>query len=243
MDGADPAPLVGHVRALFRYPVKSMAAEPLQSAEVGWHGIPGDRRWAFIRAGMVQSGFPWLTIRQRPDMWRYRPRLLEPDDPDRSRTVVQTPSGATLDVADPALAAELGDGVGLVRNKSGIFDTATLSIISVQTIARLGAMLDTSLDMRRFRPSIVVDAPSSGDFPEDGWIGRTLRIGGLRMRVDQRDERCVMINVDPASAERDARVLRAVARARDGCLGVYGSTVAPGRVAVGDPVHLDAATR
>lgn len=231
--------VVARVHALYRYPVKSMAAEPLESAEIGWHGIPGDRRWAFIRDGIVQSGFPWLTIRQRSDMWHYRPELLDPEEPDSSATVVHTPSGATLDVADPALAAELGDGVRVIRNKVGLFDTAPISIISLQTISRIGEMSGAQLEPRRFRPSILIDAPSAGEFPEAAWIGRTLRIGSLRMRVDQHDERCVIINVDPVSTERDARVLRAVAQERNGCAGVYGSTVTPGRVAVGDLVSLD----
>ena len=61
---------VGRVAGLWRYPVKSMAAEALERADVGWHGLDGDRRWAFIREGMVRSGFPWLTIRENPRMWR-----------------------------------------------------------------------------------------------------------------------------------------------------------------------------
>jgi len=62
----------------------------------------------------------------------------------------------------------------------------------------------------------------------------------MRMRVDQRDERCAVVNVDPTTTERDAAILRAIARHRQACLGVYGSTVQPGRVAIGDPVVLDA---
>jgi hypothetical protein len=59
------------------------------------------------------------------------------------------------------------------------------------------------------------------------------------MRVDQRDKRCVMINVDPVTAERDPAVLRVVVRESDSCLGVYGSTVRPGRLAIGDPVTIE----
>ena len=61
----------------------------------------------------------------------------------------------------------------------------------------------------------------------------------MRMRVDQRDERCVIVNVDPDTTERDPAVLRTLARERESCAGVYGSTVEPGRVAVGDPVSLE----
>ncbi len=65
-----------------------------------------------------------------------------------------------------------------------------------------------------------------------------LRVGELEMRVDQRDKRCAMINVDPDTDERDPAVLRAVAQERAACAGVYGTTVRPGRVAVGDAVVL-----
>jgi uncharacterized protein YcbX len=66
-----------------------------------------------------------------------------------------------------------------------------------------------------------------------------LRAGELRMRVDQRDRRCVVVTVDPVTLRRDPAILRAIARERGARLGVYGSAVAPGRVAVGDPVELE----
>ena len=98
---------VGRVVGLWRYPVKSMAAEPLAEVDVSWHGFSGDRRWAFIRNSVTHSGFPWLTLRERGDMGRYRPSFVDPAQPDRSATMVRTPSGDAFDVTDPALAAEL----------------------------------------------------------------------------------------------------------------------------------------
>jgi hypothetical protein len=59
------------------------------------------------------------------------------------------------------------------------------------------------------------------------------------VRVDARDKRCVLVNVDPVTTRRDPWVLRTIARQRQACLGVYGSTVSPGQVAVGDPVLLE----
>ena len=228
---------VGRVVGLWRYPVKSMAAEPLTDVDVSWQGLVGDRRWAFVRDGAVQSGFPWLTLRQRRDMAHYRPSFLEPSDPDRSRVVVRTPSGAELDVMDEALAAELSpDGARVIKQDRGVFDTFPLSLVSTQTLDRLGQLVDTRLDVRRFRPNILVEADGDAEFPEDAWVGRTLRLGGLTMRVDKRDGRCVVITIDPETTEQDPAVLRTVARDREGCVGVYGSVVTPGRVALEDPV-------
>ncbi len=231
--------VVGRVVGMWRYPVKSMAAEALDAAEVSWNGLAGDRRWAFVRKGMERSGFPWLTIRELPAMGLYRPRFAQPERPDGSATLVRTPSGAELDVVDPALAAELGHGARVIKQDRGIFDTLPLSLITPQTIADLGALVGSPLDVRRFRPNLVIDAPDGGPFPEDAWVGSVVRIGGARVRVDKRDQRCVMVNVDPGTTERDPAVLRAIARERQACLGVYGSTVQPGTVRIGDRVALE----
>jgi len=231
--------VVGRVAAVWRYPVKSMAGEPLDAAGVSWHGVAGDRRWAFIRDGMVRSGFPWLTLRELPTMGLYRPRFAEPDRPNGSQTLVRTPSGAELDVVDPVLAAELGHGVRVIKQDRGVFDTLPLSLITTQTLAGLGARVGAALDVRRFRPNLLIEAPDGGPFPEDAWVGSVLRLGGARVRVDKRDQRCVVVDVDPATGRRDPAVLRAIAREREACLGVYGSTVQPGIVQTGDEVVLE----
>lgn len=229
---------VGRVAQLWRYPVKSMAGESLDQAELSWHGLAGDRRWAFVRDGQQRSGFPWLTMRERPAMGHYRPRFAQPEQPDRSITVVRTPAGADVDVVDPALAAELGDRVRVIKQDRGVFDTFPLSLITTQTIAALGARVGAELTAQRFRPNLLVTATGPDEFPEDDWVGRVLRIGTSRVRIDKRDQRCVMVNIDPTTTERDPAILRAIARDRGSCLGVYGSIVQPGRVAVGDDVIL-----
>src|SRR5947199_5409266 len=158
--------VVGRVAGLWRYPVKSMAAEQLDGAEVSWHGLAGDRRWAFIRDGQVRSGFPWLTIREQPVLARYRPFFTERARPNASPTLVRTPSGAELDVADPALAAEFGPGVRVIKQDRGVFDTMPLSLLTTQTLASLGRLACAGLGPGRFRPNLPVDAGGC-DFPED----------------------------------------------------------------------------
>ena len=149
--------VVGRVAALWRYPVKSMAGEALDGVEVSWPGLAGDRRWAFIRAGQVRSGFPWLTIREQPELAHYRPRFADPGRPDASPVLVGTPGGAELDVADPALAAELGPGVHVIKQDRGVFDTMPLSLLTTQAVASLGRLVGTSLAAGRFRPNLLVE--------------------------------------------------------------------------------------
>jgi uncharacterized protein len=230
--------VVGRVVGLWRYPVKSMAAEALDCAEISWQGMAGDRRWAFIRPGPVHSGFPWLTIRERPEMAQYRPRLAEPERPNASPVLVRTPCGRELDVVDHELAAGLGPGVRVIKCSRGVFDTMPLSLLTTQTVDGLGRLVGVGLAAGRFRPNLLVDATGPA-FAEDAWVGRVLRIGGFRMRVDVRDRRCVVVNVDPVTLFKDPAILSTITRERDARLGVYGSTVEPGRVAVGDPVELE----
>jgi uncharacterized protein len=228
--------VIAWVAELWRYPVKSMAGERVEEAEVGWHGVAGDRRWAFVRGDTPRSGFPWLTIRERSVMLRYKPTLFDRSRPDRSDVHVRTPAGAERDVVDPALAAELAPGARAIKLDRGVFDTLPISLLSRQSVSGIGELVGAELDVRRFRANIVLEA--DGTFPEDDWVGATLEIGSARIRVDKRDQRCVVVNVDPESARRDTSLLTAITRARQTCLGVYGSTVCPGQIRPGDAVRL-----
>lgn len=231
---------VGRVFGLWRYPVKSMAREPLEAADATWHGLAGDRRWAFVRNDAVRSGFPWLTLRERGDLAHFRPVFTDPGQPDRSSVLVHTPEGAVFDVVDPALATLLHpEGARPIKLDRGAFDTFPLSVLGTATLAWLGERVGRPLDVARFRPNMLVETDDGSPFAEERWVGRVLRIGSLRLRVDKRDGRCAVITIDPVTTERDPAILRTLVAERQGCLGVYGSVVEPGRVARGDLVLLE----
>jgi len=111
-------------------------------------------------------------------------------------------------------------------------------LLSTSSLASLADLVGTELDPLRFRPNLLVETFDAG-FPEDAWVGRTLSLGTMAMRGDDRDSRCVMINVDPVTTAKNRDVLQAVARERQNCFGLYGSTFVQGRVSVGDPVYLE----
>jgi uncharacterized protein YcbX len=217
--------VTSRVHQLWRYPVKSMAGEPLEAADVYWHGIPGDRRYALVQPELTHSDFPWLTIRERAELVGYRPRLLTPERPDDSRVAVRTPDGDELDVVD--LAARLQ--ARSIKLHRGAFDAAPLSLIGLGTMG--------ALDSRRFRMNLVIDAPDA--FAEDAYIGHALRIGTARIRVDRPDSRCTIITTDPDTGERDPAILKGYGRTHNACAGVYCSVIEPGRVAVGDEVIVE----
>jgi uncharacterized protein len=229
--------MLGTVAAIYRYPVKAMAGESLPEAELGWFGVPGDRRYAFVQSDHT-GDFPWLTIRQLPEMTRYRPALA--GDPETATPRITTPEGRALAVTDPELARELearsGRRVHLHRDHRGTFDAFPVSVISLQSVAALAELTGRELHPRRFRPSIVIDAPGA-ERAEEQLLGRAVTLGAARIRLSLRDQRCAVVNFDPDSAERDPGVLRAVARHRETCMGVYGSVEVPGVIRVGDPVQ------
>jgi hypothetical protein len=225
-----------NVAAIYRYPVKAMAGESLEQAELGWAGVPGDRRYAFVQSDHT-GDFPWLTIRELPAMTLYRPAAAP--DPEQPPTV-HTPAGRELGIADPELAEELATAsrrrIHLHRDHRGTHDAFPVSVISRQSVAALSELVGRELHPSRFRANIVIDAPGE-EFPEEDYIGRSLVVGAATVRLAVRDVRCMIINFDPHTAERDPAVLRAVAQHRDVCIGVYGSVEAPGLIRVGDPVQ------
>ncbi|MCU1244723.1 MAG: putative Fe-S protein [Acidobacteria bacterium] len=233
---------VGRVRAIYRYPVKSMAGEPLSSAQLGWYGLEGDRRLAFIRSG-VQAGFPWLTASKLPSLITYVP-LRDADDALPSR--VRTPKGEELELRGDALRAELtaahGAPVELMQLDHGIFDDAPLSIITTSAVAAVTGEAGVDADARRFRPNLLIETADGSPFPEDAWIGRTLRIGegeeAPAVAVCMRDVRCVMINLHPDTAVPDARLLKASVRINENCAGVYATIIKSGSIRVGDMLTL-----
>lgn len=234
--------VVGTVKGLYRYPVKSMAGERLDGGVLGWQGLAGDRRCAFLRED-YKGGFPWLSAGRMLSLVLYRPHA---EGGAEDATHVATPQGAILELEGEPLRDELssafGSPVRLMRLDHGMFDEAPLSVITTATIRTIEAAAGRSLDVRRFRPNILLDVASDRPFPEDAWIGGRLRFGdgadAPMMSVTRHDVRCTMIGLDPDTAASDPGVLKAAVRANETCAGVYGSTLRAGPIAVGDRVHL-----
>ena len=145
---------VGHVREIVRYPIKSMAGVPTDSAFIGWHGLEGDRRFAFRRIN-DKSGFPWLTASRLPELLLYQPMGLDENAEEPAPTHVRTPEGMNLALGSAELqdsvAEKFGSAVELMKLKHGIFDEASVSVINLATIAAIGVEAGQDLDTRRFR--------------------------------------------------------------------------------------------
>jgi uncharacterized protein YcbX len=236
---------IGHIREIVRYPVKSMAGTTTESAFLGWHGLAGDRRFGFRRVG-DDSGMPWLTASRLPELLLYHPVGLDESTGEPLPTHVRTPAGARVELRSAELKAELaerfGSGVELMKLNHGVFDETPVSVISLATIAGIGREAGLALDRRRFRANIVVETERDELFGEDAWVGGMLVFGDSEQRpvvsVTMCDARCVMLNLDPETAQQDARVMKTVVRLNKNNAGVYGTVVRTGTVRVGDRVTL-----
>ena len=239
---------IGEVEALFRYPVKSMSGELLQTADLGWHGIDGDRRLAFRRAE-DRGGFPWLSASRLPDLIRFAPQRKEPAADGDLPTHVRTPDGMELPLFSRELAEEVGrrhgSPVEMMHLNRGIFDEASISVITSATVAEIGSLAAQPPDVRRFRPNILLASHRSLPFEEEEWLRGVLSFGvgddAAAITITNRDERCSMVNLDPDSARQSPEVLKAIVRVRDNKAGVYASVTRRGRLAVGQPVFFEPA--
>ena len=245
---------IGQVETIFRYPVKSMGGERLEVANLGWHGLDGDRRLAFQRID-DRSGFPWLSASQLPDLLLFVPQRREGVPREHGAqedlpTHIRTPDGEEMPVFGEDLATEVGRRYGapvqMMQLKHGIFDEASISVIAIDTVREIGRLVGRNLDVRRFRPNVVVRLLRSGPFQEDEWLGGVLSFGerddAPAITVTMRDVRCAMLNLDPDSATRAPEVLKAVVRANQNNAGIYGAVTRIGQLAVGQTIFLDAAT-
>jgi len=236
---------IGRVESLFRYPVKSMRGEQLDAAELGWHGLEGDRRFAFRRTHN-RGEFPWLTAGKLPELLLFAPVHGE----SGAITHVRTPDGEELSIFSEALATEVerrhGAPVEMMQMKHGIFDDACISVIASATVHEICRLAAQDSDVRRFRPNVVVRLFEPRPFKEDEWLGGVLSFGDTddspAITVTSRDVRCAMVNLNPDSASPSPEMMKAVVRANNNNAGIYGTVTRMGRLIIGQTVCFHAPT-
>jgi uncharacterized protein YcbX len=229
---------------LWRFPVKSLQGEQLETADVTVDGIVGDRGFALFD---LDTGFG-LTARRVPELLFASARLTD------DGVAITLPDGSVAD-GDDALSRWLGRPVALrsantvetrayenpldfeaeatsqwlpFEGASGAFHDSRRARVSLVSSATIG-----NWDRRRFRTNVVVDGDG-----EDDLVGSTITLGDARLDVGMRIERCVMTTrPQPGGIDRDLDVLRTINRARDGCLAVGALVAHPGTVRIGDVVE------
>ena len=205
---------VGSVAALWRYPVKSLRAEPLARATVLPDGLDGDRTAALV----VET-----------------PSHARAGKPYRGK------ESATLHLtADPATAASYAADanvmVTLDRSEPRWFDAGPVSVLLDLWVRDVEALVGDELDPQRWRPNIYVRAEPNFTRREPALVGTTLRVGEVVLRVVATIKRCVTPTYDVATGESNPLVLGAVATQRGNVVGIYCDVVVPGGIEIGDHV-------
>lgn len=247
------------VERIARYPVKGLSPEYLEEVELGpGEGLPHDRRFAFAQGdGAFDPAAPkWLPKRNFACL-AVNARVAgihAAYDPQANVLALRAEGQAPL-LADLSTEAGRATAAGWVSAYMGeeargalrlaevpghaftdIPDKA-VSIIGLASIAELGRRTDAELDPLRFRANVLFSGALP--FAELDWVGREVLLGGVRLRVFKRTQRCAATEVNPATAERDARPPRWLMQHYGHAdMGIYATVLEGGRVAVGDSLEL-----
>ncbi len=208
------------IAELWRYPVKSLAGERLETAEVTPNGIAGDR---IVHVRSAQNRV--LTARTHPGLLGLRGILGEDGEP-----LVDGRPWTAPEVTQEIRRAT-GEDASLARyDGPERFDVLPLSVLTDGAIASLG------VDRRRLRPNILIEGVEG--LGERDWPGRQLRVGDVVIGVKKLRRRCVMTTYDPDTQEQDLRVLKRIVTDFGGRMALDCEVVHGGRLAVGDRVEL-----
>lgn len=229
---------LGKILELNLYPVKSMQGISVKEADCYWYGLNGDRKYAFVQENK-HSGFPWLTAREYPELLLYKTSFNNPESSLSSEIQIRTPKKQTRALDSVELRHELENESGLdlylLNLNRGTFDCMPLSIMTTLTLGKLELLLGSSFDKSRFRFNILIESNTN----DSRLLGNSLGLGNeVSVRLDYLTKRCVMINLDPETAQTNPSVLKAVAQSMNACAGIYASIESIGKLCVGDTVRL-----
>lgn len=211
------------VTQIWRYPVKSLRGEALQSTHVDFDGVAGDRL-VHVREpnGRV------VTSRYRPGLLGLDGTLGIDGEPLINGGIWSDP--AALDAVRRASAPD----VELVRfaapDRGQRYDVLPLTVLTDGMVEAVG------VDFRRFRPNLLIEGVEG--LSEREWVGKALRIGGAVIGVRKVRPRCVMTTFDPDSLAQDNSVLRRIANDFDGRVALDCWVLEPGEISVEDVVEV-----
>ena len=210
--------VLGRIEALWRYPVKSLAPEPLQEARIEAGGIPGDRAHALVvRDGHARLGKPYRGKEHH---------LLH---------TMTEPERAVAAARDRGVSVELNGGAA-----EHFFDDAPISLVFDAWIAEVENALGMRLDPQRWRPNFFVKAAPGFALAETDMCGAILQAGSAVLRVREPIGRCITITYDVQTGEAENGVLLYIAQRRGNRMGIYCDVEVAGTVRAGDDLRLRA---
>jgi len=177
------------------------------------------------------------SLRPADDLEHYRRGPATHDDPMEELRAI---FGRTEDEPLPDFSI-FPEEIFLYESPPGTYvDAFPLLLMSTSALRALAeALPDSTIDVRRFRPSLLVDTGDEAGHPEIGWIGRQVQVGGATLDVVAACPRCVMVTREITDdVGPDRAILRHIVKELGQDVGVYATVAQPGGVAVGDEVRL-----
>jgi uncharacterized protein len=208
------------IAEIWRYPVKTMAGELLPRVRVGPLGFEGDR---VVHVENSQGRV--ITSRSHPRFLGHRGTLGTDGEPRVDGRLWSSPEVA----ADVVKIA--GAGAHLVR-----FDGPERFDVLPLLVATDGAIDAFGYDSRRLRPNLVIEGVAG--MAEREWPGRTLRIGEVRIGVQDLRLRCIMTSYDPDTLVQEREITRGIYERFEGKLALNCFVIKGGEIALGDEVEL-----
>lgn len=251
-----PGNHLGTVQALWRFPVKSMRGQKLETAYIDGQGLIGDRAFALLdveKDQIVSAKY----LRRFPDIYQFRATF--PDEPVAGEPLppvqIELPGGGIVSGTQPdvdeVLSAALGRTVRLIRvgDKAPVpyHDASPLSLLTESTLAHLRELRpESDFDVRRFRMNIIIDSDQPG-FVENDWVDELLKLGSdLTLQVTRPNARCVMTTLAQDELPVDREIFATLVKYNrlemensrpSPCAGVYAQVKTAGVVKAGDAVQ------
>lgn len=223
---------------LWRYPVKSLAGERLRRVTVNPRGLEGDRRWALVDPdGGIASGKTTRRFRRVPGLLQHRSHL------DGREPVVTLADGRSARAGSAeldALMAEIAPPGWLLQreDRTPHLDAGPVHLVTTATLATLGRVAGERIPVERLRPNLLLEVDHTAPFPEDEWLGRTILLGAVELRILDRTERCAMVGHAQSSLGTHPTLLKTIGRINRACAGVYAEATVPGVLNEGDIARL-----
>jgi len=238
--------IIGKIKDIIRYPVKSFHGEKLLKSKVESYGLYGDRSHVFIDETKTKK---YLMATHFPELLGYQAEFAGHEGYDEYPKVkITTPSGKVYLWDDGAFIKEIkkiaGEHIYPLRYSpkyvpQGAIEEEHILIVTDSSLNKLENMWGKHMNYLRFRPNFIISMTEDIPFAEDSWFGKRMVIGNVELELKRHCERCMIINIDPNNLEKDYSLLKTVVRKRNNYFGVYATVISTGQISIGDTVYLD----
>ena len=238
-----PGPEQFTLTNIWRYPVKSMQGQSLESTLITSFGIPGDRGWAVVetQTGKTASAARYPQLLNCKATYRTEPADRAPDETS-SEVLIEFENGDKLSSQDPKLNKRLSDVLGTectltaCPTPTHFIDDSPVNLLTRASLRQMQSFTPPSiLDPRRFRPNFLFeDSQKYTGFIEFDWSGKNLKLGSAALGSIYPCVRCIMTTHPQMELPQDSNIMKTMLRESNKNLSIYASVETEGHAKVGD---------